>query len=76
MESARQYLLNLASGGDGHASPWIEQPGPDLFIVHLPPRYPKEKEIQIQMSSGEAASGLIKALETGAQPAPRRMNNP
>lgn len=44
---SRDYLLNLAAGGDGHLSDWIERatyeatadaPETEVYILHMPPK--------------------------------------
>ena len=67
----RARLLNMAAGGDGHTAPWIE-PTPDgAAVLHIPANTHANGKVtrgtQVRASMA-ACRGLLRALQTGAQP--------
>lgn len=76
----RARLLNMAAGGNGQVTPWIERVTLDDtptdgeqhgFVVHVPQRATRggtAPAIHVNVSSIDAARGLLHAIDTGAQP--------
>lgn len=67
----RTWLLNIAAGGAGNTEAWIE-PTPDgAAVLHIPARVSADGKVAAgtQVRAGMAACrGLLRALQTGAQP--------
>lgn len=76
----RSRLLNIAAGGDGHITAWIERvtyddapadAQPYGYIVHLPQTAEQcgiSPAVNVHVTSEAAARGLLHALRTGAKP--------
>ena len=76
----RARLLNIAAGGNGHVTPWIERITYDGapadaeqygYVVHVPQHAGQGgmcKAIHVNVGDLEAARGLLHAIATGAQP--------
>lgn len=76
VDDNRARLINMANGGDGRVSPWIEivtirrsnQEDTPRYILHVPGQ-PGGREMAIgPMSNIDAVHGLFLALKTGAKP--------
>lgn len=73
----RARLLDLATGGDGHAGPWIEKvtlrrPGQEdaaVYAAHLPGRDGKEVIVAASDGSLDLCQTILHITETGAKPA-------
>ena len=77
----RARLLNIAAGGNGHVTPWIERIAYDGapadaqqygYVVHLPQHAARgggvSPALHVHVGSIDAARGLLHAIATGAQP--------